>query len=333
MKTVMANSILAACILAAAAARGEPAPAQPAAKVRLSAPGAEAPSRAVAATIVAARRATVSTRVAAAVRAVHAEEGDRVGQGQLLVTLADDDLRAQLQAARSALSTALSQERRITALLAERAATTAELEQAQTQRAQAQSAVRGVEAQLAYTRIRAPFAAVVQARRISAGDLVGPGAPLYELDGGGLEAQASLSAEEARGLASGMRVAFETEAGRGEAEITALVPGGDPVSHRSGLRARVLEAPPGLITGAFARLLLPARAAPAGLWVPTSAVVRRGDLAGVFVPEGGVATLRWLSLAEEEAGRVRVRAGLAQGERFVIDPSGLRDGQPVQVQP
>jgi hypothetical protein len=62
-------------------------------------------------------------------------------------------------------------------------------------------------------------------------------------------------------------------------------------------------------------------------------VVRRGDLAGVFVPEGGVATLRWLSLAEEEAGRVRVRAGLAQGERFVIDPSGLRDGQPVQVQP
>lgn len=332
MKNAMANAILAATLLAAAA-RGEPAPSQPAAKVRLSTPGDGAPSRAVAATIVAAKRATISTRVAAAVRTVHAEEGDRVAKGQVLVTLADDDLRAQLQAARSALATAVSQERRITALLAERAATTAELEQARTLRAQAQSAVRGVEAQLAYTRIRAPFAAVVQARRISAGDLVAPGAPLYELDGGGLEAQASLSPEEARGLALGTRLSFETDAGRGEAEITALVPGGDPVSHRSGLRARVRTAPPDLITGAFARLLLPAREAPAGLWVPTSAVVRRGDLAGVFVPEGGVATLRWLSLAEEDGGRVRVRAGLARGERFVVDPSGLRDGQPVQVQP
>jgi membrane fusion protein (multidrug efflux system) len=322
-----------AATLVAAAARGEPAAAQPVVHVHLSAPDAEAPSREVAATIVAEKRATVSTRVAASVRAVHAEEGDRVAKGQLLVTLADDDLRAQLQAARAALASAASQEKRITLLLAERAATTAELEQAQTARAQAQSAVRGVETQLAYTRIRAPFAAVVQARRISAGDLVGPGAPLYELDGGGLEVQASLSAEEARGLAQGTRLAFETETGRGEAEITALVPGGDPVSHRSGLRARVRTAPPGLLTGAFARLLLPATEAPTGLWVPLSAVVRRGDLAGVFVPENGLATLRWLSLAEQDAGRVRVRAGLASGERFVVDPAGLRDGQPVRVQP
>jgi membrane fusion protein (multidrug efflux system) len=322
-----------AATLVAAAARGEPAAAQPVVHVHVSAPDAAAPSRAVAATVVAEKRATVSTRVAASVRAVHAEEGDRVAKDQLLVTLADDDLRAQLQAARAALASAVSQEKRITSLLAERAATTAELEQAQTMRAQAQSAVRGVETQLAYTRIRAPFAAVVQARRISAGDLVGPGAPLYELDGGGLEVQASLSVEEARGLALGKRLAFETESGRGEAEITALVPGGDPVSHRSGLRARVRTAPPGLLTGAFARLLLPAREAPAGLWVPLSAVVRRGDLAGIFVPENGLATLRWLSLAEEDAGRVRVRAGLAQGERFVIDPAGLRDGQPVEVQP
>jgi membrane fusion protein, multidrug efflux system len=328
----MRIAILAATLVTTAARGEAPAP-QPVVHVHLSAPDAAAPTRAVAATIVAAKRATVSTRVAASVQAVHAEEGDRVAKDQLLVTLADDDLRAQLQAARAALASAVSQEKRITALLAERAATTAELEQAQTLRAQAHSAVRGVETQLAYTRIRAPFAAVVQARRISAGDLVGPGAPLYELDGGGLEVQASLSVEEARGVALGTRLAFETESGRGDAEITALVPGADPVSHRSGLRARVRTAPPGLLTGAFVRLFLPSREAPTGVWVPLSAVVRRGDLAGVFVPENGLATLRWLSLAEEEAGRVRVRAGLAQGEQFVLDPIGLRDGQPVQVQP
>ena len=71
------------------------------------------------------------------------------------------------------------------------------------------------------------------------------GADLLErrlaLDGAGFELQATLSAEEARGLKAGDRLAFETDLGgeRGEAVITALVPGADPVSHRSGLRARV----------------------------------------------------------------------------------------------
>lgn len=317
----------------AAAARAEAPPAKAAARVRLVEASSDGSPRAVAGTLASARRATVSTRVAAAVRSVRVEEGDRVAAGQVLVTLADDDLQAQLRAARAGLASAEAHEKRVTALLAQRAATTAELEQAQTMRAQAEGAVRGTEAQLAYTTIRAPFAAVVQARRVSVGDLVGPGAPLFELDGGGLELLASLSAEEAEGLKPGQRLPFEADGGRGEVELTAVVPGGDPVSHRSGLRARVRNAPPGTRTGAFARLLLPARPGAGAVWVPRTGLVQRGDLAGVFVVEGGLAALRWLSLADEGGARVRVRAGLGAGERFVAEPAGLRDGQPVEVLP
>ena len=327
------KTLVLALLLTAAARAEAPAPKAPAAHVRLLEAGSAVASRAVAGTVVSAKRATVSTRVAAAVRAVRVEEGDRVTAGQVLVSLADDDFQAQLRAAKSGLSAATSQEKRITELLAQRAATTAELEQAQTMRAQAAGAVRGIEAQLAYTTLRAPFAAVVTARRVSAGDLVGPGAPLLELDGGGMEIQASLADDEALGLKTGQRLVYESDGGAGEAEITALVPGADPVSHRSNLKARVRTSPPGLRTGAFARLLLPARGEATALWVPRSALVQRGDLTGVFVPENGIAALRWLSLAENEAGRVRVRAGLAPGERFVAEPKGLRDGQAIEVQP
>jgi hypothetical protein len=119
---------------------------------------------------------------------------------------------------------------------------------------------------------------------------------------------------------------------RGEAEITALTPGGDPLSHRRGLRARVIGGE-GLRSGTFARLELPPgkAAASAGVWVPRSALVERGDLTGVFVAASGRAELRWVSVGDAVGDQVPIRAGLARGEPVIDGPGALRDGQPVEV--
>ena len=214
----------------------------------------------VPASVLAARRATVGTRIAAHVDSVHVEEGQRVKQGQLLVSLADPDLRGALAGAQSAHAAAAAHERRIRALVAERAATASELEMATAQRAQAEAAVAAARANLGYAQIRAPFAGTIQARRVSAGDMVGPGQPLLELEGDELELQASLTEAEAHGLAVGRALPFVAGEARGTAEITALTPGGDPVSHRRGLRARVRKVDGELRSGAFARLEVPGAA-------------------------------------------------------------------------
>ncbi len=285
-----------------------------------------------AAGLAAVRHATLSTRISASVRAVHVEEGARVAQGQLVLSLSDDDVRAQLAAAETGLASAAAHEKRIAALAAERAATPSELEMAQAQRAQAAAAVAGARASLSYTELRAPFAGTVQARRVNVGDLVGPGQPLVEVEGAGLEVQASLSEAEAQGLRVGQRLRFQAGEGRGEAEITALTPGGDPLSHRRGLRARVVAGGQGLRTGSFARIELPGPSpARERAWVPRSALVERGDLTGVFVAEGGRANLRWISLGEPAGERVPVRAGLRPGEPVIDSPGALRDGQAVEV--
>jgi RND family efflux transporter MFP subunit len=301
--------------------------------VRLAAVSGPGGGRLVAATVLAARRATIATRLAAAVRAVHVEEGARVAAGALLVTLADDDVRGGLAAAETGLRAAEAQERRLRALLAERAATPGEVDQAEAQRAQAQAAVAAARASLDYTRLRAPFAGTVQARRAQPGDLVGPGQPLVELVGDELELQASLSEGEAAGLAVGQPVRFLAGPGiAGTAEITALTPGGDALSHRRGLKARVRTPREGLRPGAFARLELPAGAGgAAGVWVPRSAVVERGDLTGVFLASEGRAELRWISPGEAVGDLVAVRAGLRAGEPVIDAPGALRDGQPVRV--
>lgn len=285
----------------------------------------------VAARLAAARNATISTRISATVLEVLVEEGSKVTQGQMLVRLSDADVRGQLDAAETALRNAAAYERRIAELVTARAATPIELEQAQAQRAQAAAAVAGAQATLAYSQLRAPFAGTVQARRVTAGDLVGPGQPILELEGGDLEVQATLSESEAQGLRMGQRARFATADAHGEAEITALTPGGDALTHRRSLRARVVAAGKELRSGTFARLEVPGASPSRSAWLQRSAVVERGDLTGVFVARDGKAYLRWVVLGEPVGDRVPVRAGLEPGEAVIDAPGALRDGQRVEV--
>lgn len=285
----------------------------------------------VAASLAATRHATVSTRIAASVEQVLVSEGAKVAQGQVLVRLSASDVRGQLAAAETALRNATAHEKRITELAAARAAIPVEVEQAEAQRAQAAAAVAAAKATLAYTELRAPFAGTVQSRKVNVGDLVGPGQPIVEVQGDGLEVQATLSEAETKGLQLGQRLRFASEGTEGDAEITALSPGGDSLSHRRTLRARVLGGTKGLRSGAFARIEVPGAPRATVAWVPRSAIVDRGDLCGVFVLRDGKAHLRWLAVGEPAGDRIPVRAGLKSGEQVIDLPGALRDGQRVEV--
>ena len=292
----------------------------------------------VAATLTATQRAVLSTRMAASVRKIHVTEGQHVAAGALLVSLADDDLQGGLKAAEAGLAAASAHYRRIQALFAQNASTPSELEMAQTQKAQAEAAVSAAGANLAYTQIRAPFAGVVQARRVNDGDFVGPGMPLVELEGHGApELQGSVSEAEAQRLKMGQKVTFEADGRTGIAEIIGLSTGGDPVSHRGTLRAKVANQKDPFRTGTFARIQVPGGAVKetgAGadaVFVPKSALITRGELTGVFVAQDGQAHLRWISLGEAQGDRLPVRSGLAKGEAVIDQPDQLKDGQPIEV--
>ncbi len=332
---MIVRSLLSAVALATALPLVMAAPrAAEAAPVRAVATAEASGWTAVPASVVAVRRATIATRVAATVSAVPLREGDRVRKGDLLVSLSDADIRGGLAAAEAALEASAAHERRIRDLVTQRAATASELEMATAQRAQAEAAVAGARATLRYTQIRAPFSGTVQARRAEPGDLVGPGQPILELEGDALELVASLAEAEARGIAVGSVLRFEAGSASGEAVVKALTPGGDPLSHRRGLRAQVRAVEGELRSGAFARLHVRAASGATGeLWLPRSALVERGDLTGVFVASGGRALLRWISVGEQAGELVGVRAGLGPGEVVIDAPGTLRDGQSVEVQP
>lgn len=328
--TLVALALLAGGLACSKKEAAAAAPVLPRATVRLAPAGAPDGSRWIAATLQSTRSATISTRMAAQVRRVAAQEGQRVEAGALLLSLSDDDLQGQLKAAETGLHTAEAYLRRVQNLQALKASTPAELEQAGAQAEQARAGVAALKAQIAYTQIRAPFAGVVQSRRVNEGDFVGPGMPLMEFVAEGqLELVASVDQEEAKALAIGRKVKFECEGRTSEAQVTALSPGGDPVSHRGTLRARVVQSKD-LRSGAFARIEVPGLKVQ-GTTVPKSALVQRGELNGVFIARDGKAELRWLSLGDPVADRFPVKAGLKPGEAVIDAPGDLKDGQPVEV--
>jgi membrane fusion protein, multidrug efflux system len=299
--------------------------------VYLAKTGTPQDGRLIAASVAPVSRASISTRMAATVQKVLVSEGAKVKRGQLLVVLSADDVRAQLAAASTALSNAAVYERRISQLVANHAATPVELETAQAQRAQAEAALAATKANLGYTQLRAPFDGTVQARRVSAGDFVGPGQPLVDMEGAGLELQATLSDDEAGEIRIGQGISFEVNEQHGQAVVTALTPGGDSLSHRRTLRAKIISGIANLRSGTFARIAVPGAAAGKTTRVPQTALVQRGDLTGVFVADNGRARLRWLSVGEVLGPDVLVRAGLAGDEAVIDHPGTLRDEQPIEI--
>ena len=335
MKTVLSALALTGTLLGTFACGSKDARPElkelPKVAVSLVAKGAPEGGAWVAATLQSTRTAMMSTRMAAQVKRIHVQEGQRVPAGILMLSLSDDDLQGQLKAAETGLATVEAYHRRIQALQALKASTPVELEQVEAQVAQAQAGVTALKANIAYTQIRAPFSGVVQSRKVNEGDFVGPGMPLIELVGDGeQELVATLSEAEAKGLKVGSKVAFESEGAEGQAQVSGLAPGGDPYSHKGTLRAKVLK-PKGLRQGSFARILVPGLKVAPGVSVPRTALVQRGELTGVFIARDGHAELRWLSLGEGDGEYLSVRSGLKDGEKVIDHPGALQDGQPIEV--
>lgn len=285
------------------------------------------------ATVVARSRAVLSARAIAAVTALPFREGDRFAAGAVLVRLDDRSLRAAHAAAAADAAAAESDRLRTESLLAKGAATPREDEQARTRAEGARAAVLAAREALAYAELRAPFAGTVASRPVHVGDVVSPGTPLLEIEGAdGLELRATLDGAEAAGLRPGMPLdaTVDGNASPITATVRSVSGAGDPDTHRFEVRA-TLPTVPGLRSGLFARLALPSTSPrpDTRLVVPAASVFVRGGLTGVYVVSDGRARLRWVGAGPPVAGGTEVRAGLAAGERVVVDPAGLEDGAAV----
>lgn len=283
-------------------------------------------------TVRAARRAELATRIMGRVESVRVRAGDRVGPGQLLLTVERASLTAAQQQAAAALDQAAATLRRTERLYADSAAPLVQLETARTAHAQAQAQARAVQADLAYAEVRAPFAGVVATRMVDPGDQAAPGQPLLVIeDRTAREVVVTVPDEVGEQLRAGQTAAVEIGAGgrRVTARIKAVVPGADPQSPTVEVR---LSGPTALAPGLAAVAELPAGGR-STLQIPQSAITRRGQLEGVFLfAPDSMLRLRWIRTGRARDSTVEVLSGLVPGDLVALNASRAQDGMRARPQ-
>lgn len=282
------------------------------------------------------QRATLAAKVMGSITQLPVALGQRVAAGELLLVLSSPDAEARVEQARAQLALTERELARERTLFA-RGVTPAESVRALEDRHTIQTAqLREAETLLGYTQLRAPFAGVIAAKHVDAGDLASPGQPLLALDGdGAFEISASIPDSLVGTLAPGQTLAVHVPAGDRHfiAPITEISSAADPATRSVALKLAV-PADAGVRPGQFARLAVPGPLART-LLVPTSAVTRVGQMERVFVVTAdNRAALRLVKTGATRDTQVEILSGLAAGERVVVaPPAALREGRSLEIRP
>jgi membrane fusion protein (multidrug efflux system) len=281
-------------------------------------------------------RATPGTRLMGRVGEVRVNEGDRVSKGAVLVRIEDQDLTAKRQQVQAVLANAEANVTRMRNLYREKAIPKQKLDEAESGYAQAKGALREVQANLDYSSVASPLDGVIVRKFVQPGDMAAPGAPLFTVEQQHpMKLTVEVGERDLAYVKVDSPVTVEIEAlptGRERVgDVEALVPSADPGSRTFQVRVVIPNSDGQVRSGMFARVGFQKSERP-GILVPASALVRRGQLDGVYVIAGDRTHLRWVRLGKSFGSRTEVISGLAPGD--VIALTGLdrlEDGGRVEV--
>jgi multidrug resistance efflux pump len=252
-------------------------------------------------------------------------------------------------AADAGLALARASHERIAGLQVKRSATAQELDDATATLRSAEARVAGADARAlqaasavesaraaadqastidSFTRIAAPFDGMITEKLVEPGNMASPGRPLLRLeDTRRFRLEVRVDESRISQIRNGDSVPVFLGTGTTSIEGTVVeVSRAVDADARAFLVKIALPDAPGLRSGGFGKARIPGTPRRA-LTIPTSAIVRRGQLTSVFVVDKGLARLRLVSLSESE-----VLAGLTEAETVILSPSpGVAEGRRVSV--
>jgi RND family efflux transporter MFP subunit len=269
------------------------------------------------------QQATVGAQVAGRVVEVRVDAGQVVKKGQLLMRI---DAREADEAARAAeaqyVNARLNYERH-KSLKEQKFVSQAAVDKAKADFDAAAANRSASTASQSHAAIVAPINGIVARRLIELGDMATPGKPLFLIyEPGSLRVTASVPQYRLAEMRSvrKARVEFPELGHWVEATAVTVLPTADASTHVSQVRVG-LPAVPEATPGMFARVHFVVGQVEK-LTVPAAAVLRRGEVAAVYVqlPDGRL-SLRQLRLGEAVGqGEIEVLAGLVAGDKVVTDP-------------
>jgi membrane fusion protein (multidrug efflux system) len=274
--------------------------------------------------------------VSGRVEEIHFTPAQRVGKGELLVTLDSGAEQAAVDEAKALLADARGQYERGQQLAKTRSVADARVEELRAAFLAAQARLVAAAERLSERQIRAPFAGVVGLREVSIGARVEAGTKITTLDAlDALEIEFSVPEQFYARIRNGTSVIATTSSypdREFDGTVTSIDSRVDPVARAFRVRARIPNPDLALPAGMFmvVQIVLEEREA---VVVPEEAVLVQGRSAFVFRIAEGKAQRIEVSLGRRSFGEVEVRSGLAVGDRVAVTGvQRLRDGSQVEIQ-
>lgn len=316
----MNMNILSAFVLGLALSASAVAESLPVIAVKPHAVDLTFPSEAV---VEAIQQATVGAQVPGRVLEVKADAGQTVKKGDVLMRI---DAREAAEAARAAeaqYANARVHYERTKSLVTQKFMSAAALDKAKADFDAAAANRAAAGASQSHATILAPITGIVARRHAELGDMAMPGTPLFTIyQPGGLRVTASIPQYRLKDMRAvkTARVEFPESGQWVDATAVQVLPTADAATHVSQVRV-TLPTVPEATPGMFARVHFVTGQAEK-LTVPASAVLRRGEVAAVYVQAAdGRLSLRQLRLGDSVGrGEIEVLAGLATGDQVVTEP-------------
>ena len=284
--------------------------------------------------------ATILSETSGTVTSVGAAEGQSVSRGTVLARIADESAadalrsaRVAVQSAQTGVAVARRDYERNTRLANAGALPRRDIDVGRSQVATAEAQLGQANAQLAAAQDRAgnqtvtaSVSGIVNEKRVSAGDVVTPGAPLFTIvDLSTLQLEATVPADAIGQVNPGTAVDLEVRGYEGQTfrgTVMRVAPSVDPGTGQ----VRVYVAMPNqgkrLVGGLFAEGTV-RTVARLGLVIPLEALDESGDVAAVMRVRNGVAervTVQ-LGVRSDQEGWVEVLSGLAEGDQVLVGPA------------
>lgn len=273
------------------------------------------------------------------VRAIYFDDGDRVKKGKTLLSLAQREQAALVEAAEATVDEARRQQERVARLADKQAVSQSELDQANRDLENASAQLRAVQSRQRDRVLVAPFDGVLGFRMVSVGSYVRPGDVVARLiDDSEMNLEFAVPSTFLRALKPNTTIVATTDDMPDMAfdgTVASIDNAIDPITRAVRIRTSLPNPDRLLKSGMFMQveLVVDPRLAPS---IPEEAVLPVGPKTFVFVvtqeDDQLIARRKEVSLGLRQDDKVEVVAGLEAGERVITEGIiRVREGAPVIV--
>ena len=285
------------------------------------------------ATLEAVNESTLSAQTNGRIVAIHFDVNDFVEKGTLLIQLRDKTQKATLKRAHAQLNQYQAEDNarqleliRSLALFKKGSLSKGKLDTVKAKAASSAAAVKAASAlqeqaqeQFNYTQIHAPYSGIVKTLHVQVGESVSVGSSL--MTGLSLD-QLRAVAHIPQRLASQISQQDDFQILHNDQVIAAqkvtVFPYADVESHSFKVRVNINRQGLNLFPGMWVKLNIPVGSKKI-ITIPKSAIIKNGELSGVYIKSDSGPLLRQVRLGQTVAGQVEVLAGLRVREHIFLD--------------